>query len=115
MAGRDSVSALAAWAAPTNRAPGAPGARFRSAVFDDPHAAVSAALLLMSGTVHAGSSPIAIVIGHGAADSALAEADALAARANPGSILVTPAAMEAMGGRLVKRYRIYERTFRNAR
>lgn len=100
MAGRDRVSALAAWAAPTDSVPGARRARVRSAVFDEPDAAVSAALMLMRGTVHSGSSPIAIVIAHGAADSALAEADALAARANPGSILLTPAAMEAMSGRV---------------
>jgi predicted ATPase/DNA-binding SARP family transcriptional activator len=47
-----------------------------------------------------GASPIGIAIALGDPEGARAEADALASRAPPGSILLTPAAVEAIGHRL---------------
>ena len=104
------VGALAAWAVPL---PGpderdrgstvseAPSTPFRTASFDDVHGAVAAALLLMSAVPHRdGTTPIGIAIAVGDAEEARAEADALASRAPPGSILLTPAAVEAVGHRL---------------
>lgn len=109
MAGRTEISALAAWAAPPDPGNGRRGTAastvrstpFRTALFDDVHGAVSAALLLISAVPYReGSAPIGIAIAHGEAEAARAEADAIASHAAPGSILLTPAAVEAMGHRL---------------
>jgi non-specific serine/threonine protein kinase len=109
MPGRADVTALAAWAAPSGPAMGVDGSAvsavratpFRTALFDDVHGAISAALLLMSAVPHReGSAPIGIAIALGDAGTARAEADAIASRALPGSILLTPAAVEALGHRL---------------
>lgn len=109
MAGVANVSALAAWAGAPDAASGvgrqsAPArarAPFRSALFDDPQAAVSAALLLYSAMPHgevAGLVTIGIAIGD--ADAALREANEIAANATPGSVLLSAAAVEAVGRRL---------------
>jgi predicted ATPase len=109
MASRTDVCALAAWAAPpgpprgdgSSAASDAGLASFRSATFDDPHGAVAAALLLMGAVPRAeGAVPIGIGIALGDPDGAHGAADALASHAAPGSILLTPAAVEAMGHRL---------------
>ena len=109
MAGRTDISALAAWAAPPDPGNGRGGSTasavrstpFRSASFDDVHGAVSAALLLMSAVPHRDNvAPIGIAVALGDAEGARAEADALASHAPPGSILLTTAAVEAMGHRL---------------
>jgi predicted ATPase/DNA-binding SARP family transcriptional activator len=106
---RTDVSALAAWAAPSGpdggvRRSAASAGRatpFRSASFDDVHGAVAAALLLMSAMPHhEDGAPIGIAVALGDADAARAEADALASHAPPGCILLTAAAVEAMGHRL---------------
>jgi predicted ATPase len=107
---RADVGALAAWAAPP---PGPDdGDRdspvsavkptpFRSASFDDVHGAVTAALLLMSAVPHRdGAAPIGIAIAVGDPEGARAEADTLGSHAPPGSILLTPAAVEAIGHRM---------------
>lgn len=102
VAGDTDVCALAAWAAlpgldDGDGRPSAPAA-FRSATFDDVRGAVAASLLLMSAVPQADGTPaLAIAIAIGAADSARADADALASRAPAGSILLTPAAVEALG------------------
>jgi predicted ATPase len=110
MTRRIDVGALAAWAAP----PPGPDDRdrgsavsaekptpFRSASFDDVPGAVAAALLLRSAVPHRdGAVPISIAIALGDPEGARAEADALASRAPPGSILLTPAAVAAIGHRL---------------
>lgn len=103
------VSVLAAWTAPPDPGDGsgssaAPARRptpFRSASFDDVHGAVEAALLLM-GAMPQGDSgaPIGIAIALGEAEAARTEADELASHAPPGAILLTPAAVEAMGHRM---------------
>jgi predicted ATPase/DNA-binding SARP family transcriptional activator len=109
MAGPRDVSALAAWAAiPDPKAGDGSGtasamrsAPFRAALFDDTQGAVAAALLLIGAVPHGeAASPLAIAIALGDSDAARAEADALASRAPQGSILLTPAAVEAMGHRL---------------
>lgn len=102
--------ALAAWAAPPpgpddgdrgSAVSATTPTPFRSASFDDVHGAVAAALLLMSAVPHRdGTTPIGIAIAVGDAEEARADADALASRAPPGTILLTPAAVEAVGHRL---------------
>jgi predicted ATPase/DNA-binding SARP family transcriptional activator len=102
------VSALAAWAAPPSpdegpdaTATAVPRTPFRAASFDDVHGAVAAAILLMSAVPHRdGAAPIGIAIALGDPEEARAEADALASGAPTGSILLTPAAVEAIGDRL---------------
>ena len=104
------VGALAAWAAPSpgpddgDRGSAAPTVKptpFRAASFDDVHGAVAAALLLMSAVPHRdGAGTIGIAIALGDPEAARAEADALASHAPPGSVLLTPAAVEAIGHRL---------------
>ncbi|HEX5579856.1 MAG TPA: AAA family ATPase, partial [Candidatus Limnocylindria bacterium] len=109
MTRRADVSALAAWAAPPDPTNGGPGsaahsmqpAPFRSAFFDEIRGAVEAALLLMSAVPQPeGSAHIGIAIAVGEPDAASSEADALAAHASPGCILLTAAAVEALGHRL---------------
>jgi predicted ATPase/DNA-binding SARP family transcriptional activator len=110
MTRRTEVGALAAWAAalpgPEDGGRGSAVSAvkptpFRSASFDDVHGAVAAALLLMSAVPHRdGAAPIGIAIALGDPEGARADADALASRAPPGSILLTPAAVEAIGHRL---------------
>jgi non-specific serine/threonine protein kinase len=110
MTRRPDVGALAAWAAPPpglddgDRGSAVSAVKptpFRSASFDDVHGAVAAALLLMSAVPHRdGAAPIGIAIALGDPEEARAEADALASRAPTGSILLTPAAVEAIGHRL---------------
>jgi predicted ATPase/DNA-binding SARP family transcriptional activator len=110
MTRRNAVGALAAWAAPTpgpddgDRGSVASTVRptpFRSASFDDVHGAIAAALLLMSALPHHdGTATIGIAIALGDPEGARAEADSLASHAPPGSILLTPAAVEAIGHRL---------------
>lgn len=74
---------------------------FRSSSFDDPHGAVAAALLLMSAVPHRdGAASIAIGIALGDPGAARAEADALASRAAAGSILLTPAVVDALEHRV---------------
>lgn len=95
------VCALAAWAAIPVPGDGDGGSvapsPFRSAVFDDVRGAISASLLLMSAVPHAeGAASLAIAIAVGPADSARADADALASHARAGSILLTPAAVEGL-------------------
>jgi predicted ATPase len=103
------VGALAAWAAPPgpvdgDRGVAVPTAKltpFRSASFDDVQGAVAAALLLMSAVPHRdGAAQIGIAIAVGDPEGAGAGANALAPHAPPGSILLTPAAVEAIGHRL---------------
>lgn len=103
------VSALAAWAGPPDspsgiggEAPPAHGpAPFRTALFDDPQAAVSAALLLLGAMPHGeAAGPVTIGIAVGGADAALREANEIAARATPGTIFLSAAAVEALGRRL---------------
>ncbi|HET6745474.1 MAG TPA: AAA family ATPase, partial [Candidatus Limnocylindria bacterium] len=102
-------AALAAWtAAPDpvdgdgrNAAPSIRPMPFRSAAFDDVHGAVEAALLLMGAMPHGDSgAPIAVAVAVGEAEAARAEADELASHAPPSAILLTPAAVEAMGHRM---------------
>jgi len=109
MAGSTDVCALAAWAAYPDRGDGVGGPAtpvgratpFRTALFDDVHGAISAALLLLSAVPHRdGSALIGIAIAVGDAATARSEADAIASRAAPGSILLTPAAVELLGHRL---------------
>lgn len=104
MAGSSDVCALAAWAALSDADHGnGDGASlvpalFRSAVFDDVRGAISASLLLMSAVPNTdGVGSLAIALAVGPADAARADADALASRAQPGSVLLTPAAVEALG------------------
>jgi len=104
------IGALAAWAA---AAPGpddgdrgsamssAKPTPFHSASFDDVHGAVAEALQLMRAVPRRdGAAPIGIAIAVGDPESARAEAAALGASAPPGSILLTAAAVEAIGHRL---------------
>ncbi|HEX6474375.1 MAG TPA: hypothetical protein VF114_04720 [Candidatus Limnocylindria bacterium] len=109
MTRRADVCALAAWAAPpgpTNgdrrlAAPSAHPTPFRSAFFDEIQGAVEAALLLMGAVPQGeGTAQIGIAIAVGEPDAARSEADALAARASPGGILLTAEAVEALGNRL---------------
>jgi predicted ATPase/DNA-binding SARP family transcriptional activator len=109
MTRRAAVSALAAWAAPpapTNgdrrlTAPSNQPTPFRSAVFDEIQGAVEAALLLMSAVPQGeGTAQIGVAIAVGEPDTAQSEADALAAKASPGCILLTAAAVEQLGHRL---------------
>ncbi len=110
MTARTGIGALAAWASPPpSPDDGDPGTAasavrptpFRTASFDDVHGAVAAALLLMSAVPHRdGAAPIGIAIALGDLETARTEADSLASRAPPGSILLTPAAVEAIGQRL---------------
>ena len=110
MTRRLGVGALAAWAVPPpgpddgDRGGGVSAPKptpFRSASFDDVHGAVAAALLLTSFVPHRdGATPIGIAIAVGDPEGARAEADALASSAPPGSILLTAAAVEAIGHRI---------------
>ena len=110
MTARIGIGALAAWASPPpspvdgepgTAAPAGKPTPFRFASYDDVLGAVEAALLLMGAVPHRdGTTPIGIAIALGALEEARAEADALASRAPPGSILLTPAAVEAVGHRL---------------
>ena len=109
MTRRADVSALAAWAAPPEptkgsrdaAAPSIQATPFRSALFDEIQGAVEAALLLKSAVPQGeGSAQIGIAIAVGEPETATSEADALAAHASPGRILLTAAAVEALGHRL---------------
>lgn len=109
MTRRADVSALAAWAAPLDPDIGDRGSAasavqptpFRSALFDEIQGAVEAALLLMSAVPQReGSAQIGIAIAVGEPDAASSEADVLATHAPVGSILLTAAAVEALGHRL---------------
>lgn len=109
MTRRADVSALAAWAAPLDpdigdRGSAASAVRptlLRSATFDEIQGAVEAAMLLMSAMPQPdGSAQIGIAIAVGDPEGARSEADTLAAHAPSGSILLTAAAVEALGHRL---------------
>lgn len=106
MAGRATVSALAAWAGGpippgAGEAPLMAGFPFRTATFDGPQSAVAAALLLVSTSPHADDGgAIRIGIATGEPDAAAREASSIAAWAAPGSIVMTAGAMEALEHRL---------------
>lgn len=106
MAGRAIVSALAAWGgAPippsAEGASASAGSPFRTATFDEAHAAVAAALLLLGTAPHAAEAgAVRIGIATGDPDAAAREASSLGAWAAAGSIVMTGAAMEALGDRL---------------
>jgi predicted ATPase len=99
------VTALAAWAGPpderprTRRAGAGTDARspFHTALFDEPQAAIAAAMLLKA-LPHGGSGKtVRVGIAVDEANAALAEASALAEHAPAGSVVMTGGALERLG------------------